>query len=130
MTTQPSAEKSGTGELRHDTEPLTSRFAPLDGLQSASWMSGTLGDAPGPSTYWIDAIVTLSVEQYESLRSTSDVTPASDAPPVIAALAAELPEGAYVRSSELNAQFSLEQYRTEVFLNDDTRTLVLLSVFQ
>jgi hypothetical protein len=50
------AEKSGSGELRHDPEPLTARWPAL-----AAWMSGTYGDdrVPGPSRYWIDAVATL-----------------------------------------------------------------------
>jgi hypothetical protein len=130
MPTGTSAEKTGTGELRHDTAPLTDRFAPLAGLQSATWMSGTFGDAPGPSLYWIDAIVVLSAEDYTQLVEGLALEPAADAPPVIDELAASLPSGEFVTSSELDAQFSLDQYRTQVYANADSHSIVVLSVFE
>ena len=123
------AEKTGTGELRHDTAPLTDRFAQLEGLVSTSWMSGTFGNSPGPSLYWIDAVVELSPEQYELLTSGVDA-PVGHAPPVVDGLTGALPEGSFSRSAELESQFSPDPYRTDVYLNDEAHTLVILSVFE
>ncbi|MGH3924653.1 MAG: hypothetical protein ACRDTT_17630, partial [Pseudonocardiaceae bacterium] len=55
------AQKSGSGELRTDEEPLTKRFSVLEAPLEVRWMSGTYGSSrnPGPSTYWIDAVITL-----------------------------------------------------------------------
>lgn len=57
---------------RTDLDPLTSRFPDLGEPVSATWQSGTLGDdrsAPGPSTYWIDAVVTVEPGVADSLRA-------------------------------------------------------------
>lgn len=53
------AQKSGDGVLGADIEPLTKRFAELGTPVKVHWKSGTLGSdaAPGPSSYWIDAVV-------------------------------------------------------------------------
>ena len=64
-----SVDERGT---RSDLDPLTSRFPDLGDPVSATWQSGTLGDdrtAPGPSTYWIDAVITVDPEVADSLRS-------------------------------------------------------------
>lgn len=41
-------------------EPLTKRFSVLADPREVQWMSGTYGNPrnPGPSTYWIDAVIT------------------------------------------------------------------------
>jgi len=64
------AEKSGTGETRTDLEPLTKRFSALGDPVAATWISGTMGssDVPGPSTYWIDAVVEVTPAQADELR--------------------------------------------------------------
>lgn len=57
---------------RTDLDPLTTRFPDLGDPVSATWQSGTLGgdrDAPGPSTYWIDAVVNVEPEAADSLRA-------------------------------------------------------------
>lgn len=66
---------------RTDLDPLTARFPDLGDLVSATWQSGTLGDdrtAPGPSTYWIDAVVTVEPEVADSLRSQPPVDSGRD----------------------------------------------------
>ena len=74
--------KDGTGSVRHDLEPLTKRFSALATPISATWMSGTLsGDSPGPSTYWIDGVVTLRPEVAQSLRALGAAA-APDSPDV------------------------------------------------
>lgn len=59
------------GQLRTDLEPLTKRFPALDTPEQVRWLSGTYGDgrAPGPSTYWIDAVITLSQNKTDELKT-------------------------------------------------------------
>ena len=66
------ASKSGDGTLRTDLEPLTTRFAALGAPVSAQWSSGTMGDSrvPGPSTYWIDAVVVVSPDVASRLATS------------------------------------------------------------
>jgi hypothetical protein len=129
------AERSGSGELRHDLEPLTDRFPTLADTADttdATWMSGTLGDdrVPGPSTYWIDAVVTLDEADYAALQAEVDAQPTTDAPDVDAGLEDELPDGPFLRSDALDTLFSPDGYASTVFLDDATRTIVLSSRFE
>ncbi|WP_391857811.1 hypothetical protein, partial [Vibrio cidicii] len=112
-----SATKSGTGEVRHTLEPVTSRFPQLVDAESATWMSGTMGDsrAPGPSTYWIDAVVELpEAEHAELLRAV----PAAESPlpdDFSPRLQEAIPSGALLTSSELNERFSQGRFVCRVY---------------
>jgi hypothetical protein len=80
----PTAQKTGTAQIRHDLEPLIKRFPGLGAPVSATWMSGTFGDprVPGPSTYWIDAVVQLRPEQATDLRAQFAVRDAGSRPDI------------------------------------------------
>lgn len=127
-----SATRAGTGEMRHDLEPLTDRFPRLTAATDATWMSGTLGDdrVPGPSTYWIDAVVTLDDSDYAALLTETDAQPTTETPVLDPGLEDELPDGPFLRSDALDALFSPDEYRSVVFLDDDARTVVLSSRFE
>lgn len=120
--------KDGTGEVRHDLEPLTKRFSALGTPVSATWMSGTLsGDAPGPSTYWIDAVVTLGPEAAQSLRDLAPAA-ASDSPDVPQQVKAEIPSGDLLSSPALDAKFAQGQFRAKVYLVEGTDTVVVVAL--
>ncbi|MBF4511421.1 hypothetical protein ITJ66_02890 [Plantibacter sp. VKM Ac-2885] len=131
-----SATRSGTGEIRHELGPLTDRFPQLATALSATWMSGTMGDerVPGPSTYWIDAIVVLDEAGYAELRALAPGEAGSDAeaelPDLDAGLDDALPPGPLVRSSALDDAFSQDGRSTQVFLDDATSSVILTSRFQ
>jgi hypothetical protein len=131
-----SATRSGTGEIRHELGPLTDRFPQLATALSATWMSGTMGDerVPGPSTYWIDAIVVLDEAGYAELRALAPGEAGSDAeaelPDLDAGLDDALPPGPFVRSSALDDAFSQDGRVTQVFLDDATSSVILTSRFQ
>jgi hypothetical protein len=130
MTTETPMQRGGTGELRTDLAPLTSRFGLLESAESATWLSGRMGDdsVPGPSTYWIDAIVTLSEEDFQRLVDDYTAIEATTSPVVQSPL--QLPDGPYLASPELDAAFSQDTFRSTVHLATDGRTLILRSVFQ
>ena len=127
---QHKAEKSGTGELRTDLEPLTTRFPVLDAPERARWMSGTLGSdrAPGPSTYWIDAVITLSQANTDELRSVHAPQSAGATPDVVDDLRAELPTGTVLTSEGLDQAFSHDTWSAKAYLVPDNRTLVLVAI--
>lgn len=131
-----SATRSGTGEIRHELGPLTDRFPQLAAALSATWMSGTMGDerVPGPSTYWIDAIVVLDEAGYAELRALTPGEAGSDEeaelPDLDAGLDDALPPGPFVRSSALDDAFSQDGRSTQVFLDDATSSVILTSRFQ
>lgn len=93
----------------------------------ATWYGGTFGsrDAPGPSLYWIDAVVTLPPGTADELRDTLDLAAATTAPDVVGELAAALPEGELLVGDELDDAFSHEGWRTTAYLSADGDALVL-----
>ena len=121
------AEKSGTGELRKDLEPLTKRFDALGSPQSATWMSGTMGDSdvPGPSTYWIDAIVTLAPGEARALKTRYAAKEADRTPDVIDALRGKFSQGPLLSSDELDTAFSQGSYAASAFLDVEYNQVVL-----
>ena len=126
------AAKVGTGEVRHDLEPLIRRFPQLVGAPSAMWMSGTMGDprVPGPSTYWIDAIVELPDEEHAELInavSAAELPLPEDFSP---RLHGAIPTGQLHSSSDLNKRFSQGRSVCSVYLEADGRTLILSTRFQ
>lgn len=132
VTEPPPAEKSGSGAIRTDLAPLTSRFPDLGSAGSAIWMSGTMGDdrVPGPSTYWIDAVVTLPPTDHARLGELGPLSVASlpgNFPPE---LVESIPSSETRTSSELDEAFSPDGFWSEVLLVDDGATLVLSTTFE
>jgi len=127
-----SAKKDGTGEVRHELEPLTSRFPQLSDAEAATWMSGTMGDprVPGPSTYWIDAIVELPEAKHAGLLkagSASELPLPEDFSPQ---LRGAIPAGQVVNSRELDERFSQGRFASNVYVVTDGRTVILSTLFQ
>lgn len=76
-----------------DAEPVRTRTRHLPEDASYLWWSGTLGsDAPGPSGYWVDAIVTLPASRAQELRAlcTQDDAAEPGTPEAVPELLAEL----------------------------------------
>ncbi|HEX8865886.1 MAG TPA: hypothetical protein VF821_09545 [Lentzea sp.] len=123
------AEKSGTGELRTDLEPLAKRFPVLDEAEHARWMSGTFGSdrVPGPSTYWIDAVVVLSGSKIDELRSGCAPESAGKSPEVVDGLRGELPGGPFVTGDCLDRAFNHDKWVAKAYLVPDRRTVVLVA---
>ncbi|WP_330474416.1 hypothetical protein [Terrabacter sp. C0L_2] len=125
-----SATKTGTGDVRTDLDPLTKRFDALGRPVSATWMSGTLGgDAPGPSTYWIDAVVKVTPETAATLRATSP-EPTTETPAVEDGVRSALPTGQLLRSTALDALFAQGSFRAKAYLAADSDTVVLVALGQ
>ncbi|MFD5827881.1 hypothetical protein [Lentzea sp. NPDC060358] len=127
--TTETAGKSGTGELQTDLEPLTKRFAALGTPEQARWMSGTFGSgrAPGPSTYWIDAVITLPASKVDELQSAYDPEPAGKTPDVVDGLRGELPGGSFLTGDRLDQAFAADQWLAKAYLVPDDRVLVLVA---
>lgn len=132
MSTEEAVVRSGTGELRTDLEPLQKRFPPFAEAESATWMSGTLGDSgvPGPSMYWIDAIVLLPQDEFDRLRQSAGDVVSTSSPTLVDGLDGALPQGQLVSGADLDALFSTSPYQSEVYLDDATRQVVLRSIFE
>lgn len=100
-------------------------------MVSTDWMSGDFGDSPGPTTYWIDAVVALPEETYGELRGafvlTSDSRLPSDFSPE---LSAGLQSHSLYSSEDLNAEFSSDRIQSKVFLDDATFSVMISSVLE
>jgi hypothetical protein len=122
------AQKNGTGELRSDLPPLLKRFPLLGRPDGVQWMSGTMGDprVPGPSTYWIDAVVQLQPEHAAWLRRQYAVQPGGDRPDVVDGLRALLPAGPWSRSAALDAALSQQGFGGKAYLSGDRLVLVAM----
>ncbi|WP_020013659.1 hypothetical protein [Promicromonospora sukumoe] len=121
-------EKIGDGELRTDLEPLTKRFPALGTPVGAEWMGGTLGDAPGPSTYWIDAVVEVDPAVADELRATYLPEEVSTPPDVVSAIEERIPDGTWLSSDELDAAVSGGGYSTDVYVAQDEPFVVLTAI--
>ncbi|WP_300080178.1 hypothetical protein [Propioniciclava sp.] len=123
-TASSNAQKQGDGALRTDLEPLTSRFPVLGQPVSAQWMSGTLGDSrlPGPSTYWIDAIVVVTPEVAAELAPLASET---GTPDLVAGVAELVPPGTLRTSEQIDARFSTDTWWVDAYLVEGSDTVVL-----
>lgn len=124
------ATKTGTDQVRTELEPLTKRFSALGNPVSATWMSGTMGgSAPGPSTYWIDAVVEVTPETAATLRAASP-EPTAQTPEVEDGVRSALPSGPLLRSTALDALFAQGSFRAQAYLAADSDTVVLVALGQ
>lgn len=123
------AQKSGSDELRTDEEPLTKRFPVLEAPFEVQWMSGTYGDSrnPGPSTYWIDAVITLDDSQIDDLTAAYSPASTGQSPSVVAGMKEHLPPGPFQTSDTLNAAFKEGSWWARAYLNQQSNKLVLVA---
>ncbi|WP_082931602.1 hypothetical protein [Mycolicibacterium setense] len=124
-----------TDQTRHDLEPLTKRFPAIGTPMSATWMSGTLGTqsdnratAPGPSVYWIEAIIELEPTTADAIREKYAPTAAGKVPTLSKALQPDIPTGPFLASSALNSALSNNDWRSIAYLHSGSNTLVMRSV--
>ncbi len=118
-----------SGPVRTDLAPLTRRFPELGVPVSASWQSGALGDdrVPGPSSFWIDAIVTLAPETAQKLRSSGSLEPA-DTPEITEDLRKALPPGPWLTGTDLDRLVSGgKDYYSHTFIAKDSDVVVLIA---
>lgn len=123
------AKKLGYGELRTDVEPLAQRFAMLRTAQAVRWMSGLYGQPrnPGPSTYWIDAVITLNPDQIVELSRAHGPTTRVKRPNVVYGMREQLPAGPFRGGTALNAAFTQGSWTAQVYLAPNSHQLVLLA---
>jgi hypothetical protein len=78
----------------------------------------------------MDAVVVLPQSGYDALRSAHEFTEAAEPPSVADAVAPSVPPGPLLVSDELDAQFAVEEGSSDVYLDDATRSLVLVLLFE
>jgi hypothetical protein len=124
------AQKRDANPVRHDLEPLTKRFPNLGSPVSASWVSGNMGDSrvPGPSLYWIDAVVELAPDTASQLAEKFAPQATSTGPDVWQSLAGDVPQGEFLASEALNMAFTSQDVKAKAFLSQNTPVLVLTAM--
>lgn len=129
---QSTATKSAPSPVRHDPEPLTRRFPALGSPVAASWVSGVMGDPnmPGPSTYWLDAVVKVTPETVSGLKARYHPVPAGARPEVWQALAQMVPAGDYLTGGELDAAFTSPKGNAKIFLAQQVPVVVIAALSQ
>jgi len=126
----PTDSKATDGVERHDLGPLVSRVPELAVASEATWYSGTVGDprVPGPSTYWIDAVVTLPRVVMETILGQYDFAQADVPADLIPELLPEVPNGRLMSSEALNASWSYFPWFVSVYVSEGTDRLVVLII--
>ncbi|OBB88895.1 hypothetical protein [Mycolicibacterium peregrinum] len=122
-------------QIRHDLEPLTKRFPAIGHPISATWMGGTLGvqpdgraTVPGPSDYWIEAIIELEPATADALRSKYVPTATAEAPELTEKLQKDVPGGPFLTGPALDTALSNDDWRSTAYLHSGSNTLVMRSV--
>ncbi|MCA2210554.1 MULTISPECIES: hypothetical protein [Nocardia] len=126
----PASESSEpSAEVRHDQEPLTKRFPLIDEPVSVSWITwnNEEGRVPGPTTYWIQAVVELRPEIADEMRSKFNLS-SSQPKPFEPALEPSVPSVSYVSGPEINSAFSVNGWKSSVYLQADGQTLLIDTV--
>lgn len=114
-------------ELRTDIEPIVGRVPTLGSDFTAQWFSNTTYNqrAPGPSTYWINALVTPA-DGVEALIDDQPLSPGD--PDVREQLAELLPECGWEYSEEIDRAWGPIDWDTHVWFCQDSDQLVITMV--
>lgn len=111
-----------TAEVRTDRQPIADRFPQLGSFVDTHWVGGRLGDdwVPGPSTYFIEAVVTLSPDDVTRLASEYPLTPGPAAPQPPASLGPFVGGSSpWSTSRELDSSFGPSDWVSHVFIRLD-----------
>lgn len=122
-------------QIRHDLEPLTKRFPEIGKPVSATWMGGALGvqsdsraTVPGPSDYWIEAIIELEPATADALRAKYVPTPTGEVPKLKEVPQKDVPAGPFLTSVAMDKALSNNDWRSTTYLDSRSNTLVMRSV--
>lgn len=125
------ATKSFDGVLKTDPAPLVKRFPAIGTPTSVAWASGVMGDprVPGPSTYWIDAVVEVTPEGAALLRAAATSGGVGEGQPeVVPLLADRMPAGPLRTSPALDALLSSPGWDVHGYVDPAVDVLVLTAV--
>ncbi len=131
---QASARKSGDGKVRTDLPPLAKRLPVLAKAKSVRWVGGVMGDPamPGPSLYWIDAVVEPDAALQGSILALQGWVKASLPEDLHASLRALLPgqRQGFETAPSLNALLSHGAWQSQACFQRDSGVLVLTALGQ
>ena len=123
----PDAPVTDAREIRTDTAPLTKRFPAIGEPVTASWVtwnSATDG-APGPTTYWIDAVVTLTPQTTKTLEALK-LAAQGKTPEVADELRPAVSTGPFLSGAALDGALSTSGWMATGYL-DPARNLLVIN---
>ncbi len=83
---------------------------------------------PGPSTYWIDAVITLDNNQINDLRTSYSPGPNGQTPSVVNGMKKHIPPGPFLTSDALNNAFTEGLWGARgAYLDPQSHKLVLVA---
>ncbi|SUA29452.1 Uncharacterised protein [Mycobacterium senegalense] len=80
---------------------------------------------PGPSLYWIDAIVEVSPATVDGLKASYRPVPTANQPDVWETLRGNLPQGGYLAGDQLDQAFRSTRINAQVFLAESAPVIVI-----
>lgn len=117
-------------EVRHDLDPLTKRFPEIGRPVSATWVTwnSASGGFPGPTTYWIDAVMTLEPAATEALVARYQPGTEGKGPHVQQLLRDDVPAGPFVTGAALDRALSTSGWRSSAYLDPPNNRLVISAI--
>ncbi|MET7773828.1 hypothetical protein [Nocardia sp. NPDC005366] len=120
------------GSIRYDPEPLIEYFPLIGQPKSVAWRTwnNASGRVPGPTIYWIEAVVGLTEETAATLRSRFASAEQVQAPRVKGDLNSSVPGGSYLSGRELDTALGGSAKwggGANGYLHRDQPTLVVLA---
>ncbi|TLF93669.1 hypothetical protein FEK35_29280 [Nocardia cyriacigeorgica] len=105
--TNPQTEGNVTtqyGETRTDTAPLVKYFPAIGNPESAQWVTWNNASerVPGPTIYWIEAVIRLTPADADRLRNTYNPAPTTVSPELKSQVQQDVPPGRYIAGPELD----------------------------
>ncbi len=105
--TDPQSEGTATnqyGDARTDTAPLVKYFPVIGNPESAQWVTwnNATERAPGPTIYWIEAVIRLTPADADRLRNSYHPTPTTASPELKSQVQQYVPPGRYLSGPELD----------------------------
>lgn len=129
-TAPPPPPADTSASIRRDTEPLTKRFPAIGSPVAATWVTWNSASrgVPGPTTYWLDAVVTLPSQTTSAL--VTDLQPAAEGktPAVAEVLRTAVPPGPFLTGMALNSALSTSGWATTAYLDPARNQLVLNAI--
>ncbi len=105
--TNPQPEGTATtqyGDTRTDIAPLVKYFPVIGNPESAQWVTWNNASerAPGPTIYWIEAVIRLTPADADRLRNVYHPAPTAARPELTSQVQQAVPPGRYVTGPELD----------------------------
>jgi hypothetical protein len=118
---------SAPTEIRHDLDPLTSRFPVAGHPLAASWVTwnNSSRGVPGQTAYWIDAVITLEPSKTAALVAQYQPSDQGKQPHVQDILRSDVPAGPFLTGTALDHAFSTSVWRGVTYLDQQDNQLVI-----